>query len=89
MRTGNASRAEHLLQALGNGEAYGSPIGFAWFYMVSSEIEKAAAWIEKAIPSRHAEIIFDNLYLSFFNNGRQWPALARQLNLPESGGEPL
>jgi tetratricopeptide (TPR) repeat protein len=82
-RAGNTSRSEELFRSIGNQDSYTAPVGFAWYHLACLEIEKAAHWLEKAIPYRYPEVIFDNLYLSYFNKGRPWTPLARKLNMPE------
>lgn len=84
-RMGDTRRSEVLLHELGDGKAYGAPIGFLLFHLVRSEIDKAADWAERAIEQRHPNILpaVCNVRRLFVSAGR-WPALARMLNLPET-----
>lgn len=82
--TGDSARAGTVLQGLGDGTAYGAPLGFVYYHLVCSEIEQAAAWTEKAIEQRDPVLLF----LLTFPLGRtlrrssRWPALSKIVNLP-------
>jgi hypothetical protein len=83
LRAGDRSRAAGLLGKLGDGQAYGAPIGFANCYLLSGEPERAADWIEKAIEQRHPLV---GLYLrttlfKALREGQRWSALAKRINL--------
>lgn len=84
-RTGNTSRATAVLKDLGDGTAYGSPLGFVIYYLMCAEVELAADFAEKAIAQRQAIVtmfmrmpIAKALWAS-----PRWPALARMMNLPD------
>jgi serine/threonine-protein kinase len=84
IRNGNSSEAEALLERLGDGEAYGAAFAWANYYLLVSEVESAAPWIEKAIAQR--DVVFSS-YLAFpyarkLRQSLHWPALARRMNLP-------
>jgi hypothetical protein len=64
-RTGDARRAAAVLRELGDGTAYGAPLGFVGYYLTCLEIDVAADWAEKAIAQRQPMI---TLYLRF-----RWP----------------
>jgi serine/threonine-protein kinase len=88
--TGGSSEPEELLQKLGNGEAYGAPLGFFHYHLLLSEPDRVVEWAEKAIEQRDPNIVLactafrKQLILS----GR-WPDVARMLNLPETAtGQP-
>jgi tetratricopeptide (TPR) repeat protein len=85
-RTGDVSRAVTMLQKLGDGKAYGAPLGFVYYYLVCSEIDQAANWAEKAIEQR-AQAIPAVLRLPLakeLRSSSRWPALAKMMNLPEA-----
>lgn len=83
-RTGDRGRASELLAKLGDGQAYGAPIGFANCYLLNGEPEKAADWIETAIEQRHPLVFLyvRSMLANSLRQGPRWPALARQMNLP-------
>jgi TolB-like protein len=83
-RTGQTSRADVLIDKLTPLEAYGSPLGLMFFHLVCAEVDKAAAWAEKAIGQRDTRVI---MLLSLplvqrLRSGSRWPALASLMNLP-------
>jgi tetratricopeptide (TPR) repeat protein len=85
MRTGDVSRAVTMLQKLGDGKAYGAPLGFVYYYLACSEIGQAADWAEQAIQQR-AQAIPAILQLPLAKDLRsssRWPALAKMMNLRE------
>jgi TolB-like protein/Tfp pilus assembly protein PilF len=86
MRTGNQSKAKELLQKLGDGQAYGAPLGFIYFHLICGEFEAAADWIEKAIEERHflAAIYLWSPLAKPLREGPRWPKLAKMMNLPET-----
>jgi len=82
--SGDESGAARLLQKLGPGDAFGVPRGFAIFYLLCGEADRAADWAERAIEQRDLEAIF---YLYFalsraLRSSARWPKLARMMNLP-------
>jgi hypothetical protein len=85
MRTGDTSGAGTLLQKLGDGHAYGAPLGFVNYYLLCSQIDLAADWAEKAIeqrdPALHAFLRFP--YAKELLRGSRWPTLAKMMNLPD------
>jgi TolB-like protein/Tfp pilus assembly protein PilF len=86
MRTGDASGARSMLEKLGDGQAYGAPLGFDNYYLLCSGIDLAADWVEKAIeqrdPALHAFLRFP--YAKELLRGSRWPALAKMMNLPDA-----
>jgi TolB-like protein/predicted Ser/Thr protein kinase len=85
-RTGNQGRAKELLEMLGDGQAYGAPLGFVYFHLICGEIEAAANWMEKAIEERHflAAIYLWSPLAKPLREGPRWPKLAKMMNLPET-----
>jgi len=85
MRTGARGRAEELLGKLGDGQAYGAPIGFANFYYLLGEPGHAAKWLEKAIAQRHflVPLYIRSALARSLREGPYWPAMAKKMNLPE------
>ena len=58
-------------------------MGFAVFYTVLGENEKALEWMEKAIEQRHPAALFHLRYMTACRTGPRWPKLMGMLNLPE------
>jgi tetratricopeptide (TPR) repeat protein len=84
-RTGDASRAAAVLRELGDGTAYGAPLGFVGYYLTCSEIDLAADCAEKAIAQRQP---MTTLYMRLplareLRASPRWPALAQMMNLPD------
>ena len=57
IRAGDANLASETLERLGDGQAYGAPLGFMAFHLVCQEIDKAADWAEKGIGQRDPAVI--------------------------------
>jgi serine/threonine-protein kinase len=85
-RTGNQGRANEVLQTLGDGQAYGAPLGFIYFHLICGEFEAAADWMEKAIEERHflAAIYLWSPLAKPIREGPRWAKLAKMMNLPEA-----
>ena len=82
-RTGDTSRAEEVLQNLGNApEAYGVPRALSFFHFLCEEIDQAADWAEKSLEQRDP---VGATSLAWFRYCARWPALAKMMNLTESG----
>jgi serine/threonine-protein kinase len=83
MRTGDCARAAEVLAGLGDGEAYGSPIGYANYHFLREDPEQAAPWMEKAIRQRHflAPLYLRSPLARRLRDGAGWPALAKNMNL--------
>jgi tetratricopeptide (TPR) repeat protein len=85
-RTGNQSKGEELMQQLGDGQAYGAPLGFAYFHLICGELDKAADWLGKAIEQRHFLVTH---YLwsppaKLLRESPRWFKLAKLMDLPEN-----
>jgi len=85
-RTGDASRAQRLVEKLGDGTAFGAPGGFIAYHVVRSEIDLAAYWFEKAIEQRdtRAPWLFPKMLGDLLTSSPHWPRLAKMMNLPET-----
>jgi serine/threonine-protein kinase len=85
-RRGDTDRAAELLARLGDGTAFGAPVGFMVFNLVCGNIDKAGDWIERAAEQRYPGILFFvHLPLgSALRASSRWPAVATLMNLPES-----
>jgi hypothetical protein len=62
----------------------GAPLGFAYYYLVGSEVEQAVEWTEKLIEQREPILLF-LLMLALggaLRRSSRWPALAKIMNLP-------
>jgi len=85
--TGDTEGAAAILLNLGDGQAYGAPLGFLNYHLLCSEIDLAADWAEKAIeqrdPALHAFLRFP--YAKELLESSRWPALAKMTNLPVVG----
>jgi serine/threonine-protein kinase len=83
-RTGDFARSKQLIQGLGDGTAYGCPLGFVIFHQVRREAERMAYWAEKAIDQRDPNMLpatSEPSRKSYVASGH-WPRLARLLRLP-------
>ena len=85
--TGDTAEAGTMLLKLGDGQAYGAPLGFVNYHLLCSEIDLAADWAAKAIeqrdPALHAFLRFP--YAKELLESSRWPALAEMTNLPDAG----
>jgi TolB-like protein len=79
--SGNTSRAEEMLQKLGDPQAFGVPGGLFVFHLLCSDTEKAVDWAGKAIEQRDPRM---PIFLRMFEKKATflWPALAKKMNLP-------
>jgi hypothetical protein len=83
---GDTGGAKAGLEKLGDGTAFGAPLGFVYYYLVCSEIEQATGWVEKAIEQRDPGVFF-LLLLPLAQDLRQssrWPRLSKMMNFPQS-----
>jgi serine/threonine-protein kinase len=83
--SGDTDRSRSVLEKLGDGTPSGAALGFFYYYLVCSEIERAADWAEKVIEQREPALLF-LLLLPLSKDLRRssrWPALAQRMNLPE------
>ena len=81
-RTGDRTRADALLKTLGTGEAYGASTGLAIFHAMKGDPEQAAEWAARGIEQRFLPLVY--MVTPLLKSHRQWPALARLMNLPAS-----
>jgi len=79
-RAGDRKHSSALLETLGAGEAYGASTGLAIFHAISGDPEKAAEWAARGIAQRFLPLVY--MVAPLLRSQRQWPALARLLNLP-------
>jgi tetratricopeptide (TPR) repeat protein len=86
-RTGNRSRSEELIHELGNGQAYGAPIGFIFFYSLLQDTEKAADWFERSVEQRYplTPTLLRTMPMLAGPSPR-WAGLAKMMNLPDLSG---
>ena len=82
-RAGDRTRADTLLKTLGTGEAYGASTGLAIFHAMRGDAEQSAEWAARGIAQRFLPLVY--MVAPLLKSQRQWPALARLLNLPASG----
>jgi eukaryotic-like serine/threonine-protein kinase len=85
-RLGDRDRSDALIRQLGDGEAFGAPVGFLIYHLIRQEIDKAADWAEKAIDQRDPNAIpgVCGPNRKLFAAAGRWPALARKMNLAET-----
>jgi TolB-like protein/Tfp pilus assembly protein PilF len=82
-RTGNAGRAEEVLQKFReSGELQGLD-GFFWFHLVCGETDQAADWLEKLIEQRYSQAGALFRCAQVWNPSLRWAAVAKKMNLPE------
>ena len=79
-RAGDRTRTDALLETLGTGEAYGASTGLAIFHAMRGDAEQAAEWAARGIAQRFLPLVY--MVAPLLKSQRQWPALARLLNLP-------
>jgi len=82
-RTGDPSRAQGLLDGLGDPTAFGAPGGFIAYYMALGEADLAADWFEKAIEQHDTRTpwIFAHMCGDLLTSSPRWPKLAKMMNL--------
>ena len=79
-RAGDRKRTDALLETLGTGEAYGASTGLAIFHALRGDAEPAAEWAARGIAQRFLPLVY--MVAPLLRSQRQWPALARLMNLP-------
>jgi tetratricopeptide (TPR) repeat protein len=79
-RAGDRNRADALLKTLGTGEAYGASTGLAIFHAMRGDAEQSAEWAGRGIAQRFLPLVY--MLVPLLKSHRQWPALARLMNLP-------
>jgi tetratricopeptide (TPR) repeat protein len=83
--SGDAAGAGALIDSLGDGSAYGAPIGLTVYYLLLGDIDKAADWIARAVEQRYPGILFFVYIIGrSLRESRRWPALAALMDLPQS-----
>ncbi|MEO6222312.1 MAG: protein kinase [Vicinamibacterales bacterium] len=84
-RAGDTRRATAVLDTLGDGTAYGAPLGFVCYYLMCSEIDSAGDWAEKAVAQRQPMVTaFMRMPLArALRTSPRWPALSMMMNLPD------
>ena len=84
VRTRATTRAEGLIDRLRSSNTYLAPTGLTVFHAMCGEFDRAAEWAEKAIDEQYGPII--RILAPLLRPTPVWPALAKQMNLPSSGG---
>ena len=79
-RAGDRKGADTLLETLGNGEAYGASTGLAIFHAMRGDAVQSAEWAARGIAQRFPQLFY--VVAPLLRSQRQWPALARLMNLP-------
>jgi len=72
---------------LGDGTAYGAPVGLFNYHIGCSEIDQAADWAENAIEQRTPVILvwLRLQHAEALRRSARWPKLEKMLNLPDTG----
>jgi tetratricopeptide (TPR) repeat protein len=85
VRNGQTDRARLVLQTMGSDVEYGFAMGMAVYHSRSGEIDKAAAWFEKAIAERDSSAppYLQGAIGAPLRASPHWPRLAALMNLPE------
>ena len=87
VQSGDRSRAQELIAKMRgeSGNAYGTPMALAVFHAMCGETDAAADWFERAIAQRDPSVIgyLRTPLMKLVQSSPRWPALARQMNLPE------
>jgi tetratricopeptide (TPR) repeat protein len=81
-RTGDRTRVDALLKALGTGEAYGASTGLAIFHAMKGEIDRAVEWAVRGIEQRFLPQVY--MIAPLLRPHRQWSVLTRLMNLPST-----
>jgi tetratricopeptide (TPR) repeat protein len=84
-RTGNFSKAEEMLESLGDTTAFGAPLAWSVYYDACLDFKKAADWVEKAIEQHDPNALpaACGCYRREYVVRGRWPGMARMLRLPE------
>ncbi len=80
VRTGDARRADSLIEALRPGKAYGAPTGMAIFHALCGEFDQAADWAARSIEEQYPEFV--TILGPLLRLTPHWQALAKMMNLP-------
>ena len=84
-RAGDEVAAEALVQKLGDGTAFGAPIGLVFYYFARAEFDHAADWFEKGIAQRDTRMPFivPHFFGDRFTSSPHWDRLAKLMHLPD------
>ena len=89
MQSGDRDGAQELVEKLRaeSGQVYGAPMALAVFHALCGEADAAADWFEKAIEQRDPAVVgyLRTPLMRILRSSPRWPALAKQMNLPEVG----
>ena len=80
---GDAAGGAALLGTLGDGSAFGAPIGLAVHCLLRGDLDQAADWIARAVEQRYPGILFFvHIIGTALRESSHWPRLAAMMNLP-------
>jgi TolB-like protein len=84
VRDGQTDRAKRVLETLGSEVEYGFAMGMGLYHSRCGEIDKAAAWFEKAIAERYSSVppYLQGAIGEPLRASPHWPRLAALMNLP-------
>jgi TolB-like protein/Tfp pilus assembly protein PilF len=82
MKAGETSRSDSLIDDLKRGATSAPSVGLAIFHAMLGQFRQAAEYAERAIDERYTLLIATIRPL--LQSTPQWPALAKQMNLPKN-----
>lgn len=82
MTAGATSRADSLIDELKSGDRCAASVGLAVFHGMLGQFAQAAEYAEQAIDERYTLLIA--MIRPLLQSSPQWPALAKQMNLPRN-----
>jgi eukaryotic-like serine/threonine-protein kinase len=88
VKSGDRNRAAELIGGLGDGRGKAAPVAFATYHLLCGEVDKAAAWTEKALEQKSemvAMLLLTPPWKPLLRSSARWPKLAKMMNLPEAG----
>lgn len=88
MQSGASARATELIEKMRTraADTYGTPMALAVFHAMCGEGDEAAEWFGKAVKQRDPAVIgyLRTPLMKTVQASPRWPALAAELNLPET-----
>ena len=83
---GQTERADALVRALGDGEAYGASLGLMQYHLFRQDVDQAALWARKGIEQRDLVIPFMLRHpaADALRASAHWPALTKMMNIVET-----
>jgi tetratricopeptide (TPR) repeat protein len=82
-RTGNAGRAEEVLQKSQKGDENRPSLVLFWFHLACGEPDQAAGWLDQDIEQRNPVAGVFVRFAQALYPSPSWAAVAKKMNLPE------